>query len=130
MGKWNRGKSKGVRGLRAGIAVMAAVCLLAESAGCGAAEEGTAEAAAAQYQNHLDISLAYWQIDSFLNKRGEDKVLEVLEIELDSSSISPLCPRISHGMIITTRSACGRRQESFRTSSWEPTDRERIFISG
>ena len=64
MGKWNRGKSKGVRGLRAGIAVMAAVCLLAESAGCGAAEEGTAEAAAAQYQNHLDISLAYWQIDS------------------------------------------------------------------
>ena len=79
MGKWNRGKSKGVRGLRAGIAVMAAVCLLAESAGCGAAEEGTAEAAAAQYQNHLDISLAYWQIDSFLNKRGEDKVLEVLE---------------------------------------------------
>lgn len=79
MGKWSRGERKGVRGVRAWIAVMVAVCLLTESTGCGAAEEEAAEAAAARYQNHLDISLAYWQIDGFLNRREEDKVLEILE---------------------------------------------------
>lgn len=79
MGKRRRDERRGARGVRAWIAAMAAVCLLAESAGCGVVEEETAETTASQYQNHLDISLAYWQIDGFLNRREEDKVLEILE---------------------------------------------------
>ncbi len=74
--KFGRSGAKAFRGWIAGIT---AVCLLTGAAGCGMSKDVNAEGSVSEYKEHLEISLAYWQIDSFLSKRGEDAVLEALE---------------------------------------------------
>lgn len=52
-------------------------------AGCGNEENATGEEneleAESMYESHLDISIAYWQIDNALEGKGEDAVLKQIE---------------------------------------------------
>lgn len=62
------------------LQITAAAGLLAVLAGCGMwEEEDKTESLQSMYQEHLEITLAYWQIDSFLENRDEDAVLQILE---------------------------------------------------
>ena len=70
---------------RAGIPVKAMVCavilgIAAMGTGCGRpVQEQTEAGSASRYPEHMELTVAYWQIDDFLARGEEDAVLKTLE---------------------------------------------------
>lgn len=70
---------------RAGIPVKAMVCavilgIAAMGTGCGRpVQEQTEAGSASRYPEHMELTVAYWQIDDFLAQGEEDAVLKTLE---------------------------------------------------
>ncbi len=70
---------------RAGIPVKAMVCavilgIAAMGTGCGrSVQEQTEAGSASRYPEHMELTVAYWQIDDFLARGEEDAVLKTLE---------------------------------------------------
>lgn len=49
------------------------------ASGQGASQDGNASGEDSRYEEHMDISIAYWQIEDALENREEDAVLKALE---------------------------------------------------
>ncbi len=70
---------------RAGIPVKAMVCavilgIAAMGTGCGRpVQEQTEAGSSSRYPEHMELTVAYWQIDDFLARGEEDAVLKTLE---------------------------------------------------
>lgn len=64
---------------RAGIGVIAAALLLGGCSEAGSDFTAGEPSVAGEYEEHLDISIAYWQIDNAMEMRDEDDVLKRIE---------------------------------------------------
>lgn len=73
---WGTGRKGTVRSL------FGAAALMLLTGGCSSPGDRETDTPP-RYEEHMDISVAYWQIDEFLKNREEDEVLQKLEAEFN-----------------------------------------------